>query len=144
MKTFKLVDFWIENKEGDMDRIPFQDSLIINQENEKYTWLIEVFIDQQFLAPFLDFAPKETFNVEVVITNPENAPARFLVSIESLKKMDGFSSVLMKGKLNRRNTGYAEHLLENLMGSGLVGQELLSTFQDRMKDRKDLPSKKNK
>ena len=133
MKTFKLVSFSLNRKDRSWQEIPFVDSLIINQENDRRTWLIEVFIDQENLSPFLEFGPEETFPVEVIITARDNLPAHFVVSIKSLKTMGGYASVLMEGKLKpMQDQAFA--ILESLVQLGFSGEELLQEFQKRMFD----------
>ncbi len=131
MKTFKLVSFRLDTKDGVTKEIPFIDSLAINQENERKTWLIEVFIEKRNLEPFLDFGPDEAFFVEVVITDKDNPPASFTVSIKSLKTMDDYASVLMEGKLHRRQER-ATKILESLINAGFKGEELLEQFHTQV------------
>jgi len=130
MKTFKLVSFALNGEQG-CQEIPFIDSLIINQENEKKTWLIEVFIEKKHLSPFLDFAPGEEFPVSVIITDRENPPAHLIVSITSLKTMDDYASILMEGKLQRRPDN-GEKVLESLIKEGFSGERLLQEFRKRL------------
>ncbi|MCU9613273.1 YwpF-like family protein [Caldibacillus lycopersici] len=133
MKTFKIVTFQLFNKMGAYINIPFLDSLIINNENDKNTWLLEIFFEEAYVTPFEEFAPGEAINVEVIITNKQNAPAVLTMKMISLKKIDTYFSVLLEGSLHHGKHDYAERLLESLIEKGLSGEALLEAFQQKIK-----------
>jgi hypothetical protein len=141
MKTFKLVACHVLNKNEEFVNIPLIDALIINKENENNTWLIEIFSEQKYLSVFEEFQTEEHIKVYVVITHPDNDPAPFITRILSNKKIGENASILLEAKLDR-TIGYAEQLLEHLLESGLVGNDLLTTFQEKMKDKKAIIRKK--
>lgn len=134
MKTFKLIAFHLIKEDGDVVKIPLEDALIINQENEKNTWLIEIFVAKKYLVLFKDHQEDDDILVYVVITDKSNDPAPFIVNIISKKVIGERASILFEGRL-RRQAGYAEMLLETLLDTGLDGQELLTTFQEKMRDK---------
>lgn len=141
LKTFKLVSFYLVNKKGDVVSIPLIDALIINKENEINTWIIEVFVDKKYLDLFQEYSSEEKISVYTVITKKDNEPAPFLVQIISQKVIGENASILFEGKLNR-TTGYAEQLLEALLETGLGGNELLTSFKQKMKDKTEIIRKK--
>ncbi|MCU9594162.1 YwpF-like family protein [Caldibacillus thermolactis] len=141
MKTFKLVSFYLVDKKGDVVSIPLIDALIINKENEINTWIIEVFVDKKYLDLFQEYSSEEKISVYTVITKKDNEPAPFLVQIISQKVIGENASILFEGKLNR-TTGYAEQLLEALLETGLGGNELLTSFKQKMKDKTEIIRKK--
>lgn len=134
MKTFKLVSFYLVDKKGDVVSIPLIDALIINKENEINTWIIEIFVEKKYQELFKDFSAEEKIPVYTVITKKDNEPAPFIVQIISQKEIGGNVSILFEGKLDR-TTGYAEQLLEALLETGLDGNELLTSFKQKMKDK---------
>lgn len=141
LKTFKLVSFYLVHKKGDVVSIPLIDALIINKENEINTWIIEVFVDKKYLDLFQEYSSEEKISVYTVITKKDNEPAPFLVQIISQKVIGENASILFEGKLNR-TTGYAEQLLEALLETGLGGNELLTSFKQKMKDKTEIIRKK--
>lgn len=143
MKTFKLVAFYLEDKQGELVQIPIEDALIINKENEKREWLIEIFIKREHLKTFEQYEKDEQVSVEVVITHPDNPPANFVMKLKSLTKMDDYASVLLEGGLNRNRGGFAERLLVKLVDAGLSGEELLKEFKGQLRGKKEFPAKKN-
>ena len=52
-----------------------------------------------------------------------------------MKQIGNNISVLLKGRLKRARTQYAEHLLEELIGEGLEGETLLERFETDMRSR---------
>ncbi|NCU16270.1 YwpF family protein [Pallidibacillus pasinlerensis] len=134
MKTFKLVSFYLVDKKGDVVSIPLIDALIINKENEINTWIIEIFVEKKYQELFKDFSAEEKIPVYTVITKKDNEPAPFIVQIISQKEIGDNVSILFEGKLDR-TTGYAEQLLEALLETGLDGNELLTSFKQKMKDK---------
>ncbi len=120
----KLVDF------------PLNDGIIINQENSHRMWILEIFIDEKHRQFFEQrIASEELFEAKVVISYPENEPAAFNVTASGLKKIGDNISVLMKGRLKRARTKYAEQLLEELISEGLDGPNLLERFETDMRER---------
>lgn len=140
MKTFKLISFQLVNKNGELIQIPFIDALIINKENEKNTWLIELFIERAYFEVFENYQPHEKFPVNVIITKAENDPATFLVNMINSKVIDECISILLEGTLSR-SRGYAEQLLDLLLDKGLSGNELLLAFKEEMKAKKNKAGK---
>lgn len=134
MKTFKLVSFYLVDKKGEVVSIPLIDALIINKEYEINTWIIEIFVEKKYQELFKDFSAEEKIPVYTVITKKDNEPAPFIVQIISQKEIGGNVSILFEGKLDR-TTGYAEQLLEALLETGLDGNELLTSFKQKMKDK---------
>ena len=87
---------------------------------------------------------EELLEAKVVISYPENEPAAFRVAVEAVKPIGDNISVLLKGRLKRARAQYAEQLLEELIGEGLGGQELLHRFESDMRSRPRLKRDKDK
>lgn len=135
MKTFKMISVSIIHEDQLYD-FPLIDGIIINQENSHRMWILEMFIDQKHRTFFEErMAEKELLEAKVVISYPENEPAGFRVDISTLKQIGNNISVLMKGRLKRARTQYAEQLLEELIADGIEGEKLLQRFETDMRER---------
>lgn len=123
--------------DGDQYRdFPLIDGIIINQENSHRVWILEMFIDGKYKSFFEPKINNEALiEAKAVISYPENEPATFQVSVHHVKEIGDHVSVLMKGRLKRDRSQYAEQLLAQLLQEGLEGQELLEKFELSMKDR---------
>ncbi|MCG7343931.1 YwpF-like family protein [Sporosarcina sp. ACRSL] len=135
MKTFKMISVGILVDDKILD-FPLIDGIIINQENSHRMWILELFIDQQYEKQFEDWkASEELLEASVVISYPENEPAGFRVAVDTVQRIGENISVLLKGRLKRARTQYAEHLLEELITEGLSGEALLRRFESDMRER---------
>ncbi|PSL40642.1 YwpF-like protein [Planomicrobium soli] len=135
MKTFKMLSLGIVEDENVTD-FPLYDGIIINQENNDRSWLLEMLMDLNYRETFEKLKESgETFDVKVVISYSGNEPAPFQVSIYSVKVIGEHISVLMKGTLKLGRRKYAETLLSELLEDGLEGQELLERFEHDMRSR---------
>lgn len=135
LKTFKMISVGILADEKIQD-FPLIDGIIINQENSHRMWILEMFIDQQHEKLFEDWKESgELLEARVVISYPENEPAGFRVAVDAVERIGDHISVLLKGRLKRARTQYAEHLLEELITEGLSGDELLKRFESDMRER---------
>lgn len=122
--------------EQQMLNFPLTDGIIINQENSHRMWILEIFIDEKHKDFFEQkMKGEELFDAKVVISYPENEPAPFQVTISAVKQIGDHISVLMKGRLKRARTKYAEQLLEELIAEDLNGPELLERFEADMRAR---------
>lgn len=140
MKTFKLVSLqFIEDQ--DAKDIDFIDGLIINKEDEKRTWLIELFTDLSYYDYFRDVQQRDKdLEIQVIISRPENSPAYFFGHIHCIKKMESNVSVLLQGRLTNRQNEFAERLLTDLVQMGLSGEQLVREFSGNLK-KKTRPSR---
>ncbi|MDN4605977.1 YwpF family protein [Sporosarcina highlanderae] len=144
MKTFKMlsVGILIDDKIQDF---PLIDGIIINQENSHRMWILEMFIDKQHEELFQGWKDsEEVLDTSVVISYPENEPAGFRVAVDTVQRIGDNISVLLKGRLKRARTQYAEHLLEELITEGLSGEELLKRFESDMRERPRLKKDREK
>lgn len=142
MKTFKMISIEIYREDRFQD-FPLRDGIIINQENSHRMWILELFIDEkhkQFFEKQLE--SDELLEAKVVISYPENEPAAFRVNVHAVKQIDDQISVLMKGRLKRARSQYAEQLLDELIGEGLSGSALLQRFESDMRSRPRLKKDK--
>lgn len=144
LKTFKMlsVGVLIDDKIQDF---PLIDGIIINQENSHRMWILEMFIDKQHQELFEGWKESgEVLDTSVVISYPENEPAGFRVAVDTVQQIGDNISVLLKGRLKRARTQYAEHLLEELITEGLSGEDLLRRFESDMRERPRLKKDREK
>ncbi|MFE8701803.1 YwpF-like family protein [Cytobacillus sp. FJAT-54145] len=135
MKTFKLISMQVF-KGDDVTDIELSDGLIINKEDEHNTWLMEVYLTNSYFDFFQNALEKNIeLTVQVVISKKENDPATFQTKVKSVKKINSHISILLEGTLKKAKSDYAELLLNELLKSGLVGEELLSEFKSKMISR---------
>lgn len=135
LKSFKMIAIGVLIDDKIQD-FPLIDGIIINQENSHRMWILELFIDREHQELFEGW--KETnqlVEARVIISYPENEPAGFLVAVDAVEQIGDHISVLLKGRLKRARTQYAEHLLEELITEGLGGEELLKRFESDMRER---------
>ena len=138
MKTFKMLSFDLVTEDG-MQNIPLVDGVVINQENSHQSWILELFISQQYHPLFTSLLEKKTgFDVRAVISFPENEPAPFVVTVFTIETIGNHLSVLLKGTLKSKRSKYAEQLLAELLDEGIPIEDLLSRFSHDMKTRPKL------
>ncbi|ARD49736.1 hypothetical protein SporoP37_12055 [Sporosarcina sp. P37] len=138
MKTFKMLSVEVLQDDGVL-AFPLYDGIIINQENSHRLWVLELFIDARYKEIMEKWKVEEALlEVRVVISYPGNEPASFIVAVEDWREIGERISVLMKGRLKRARSKYAEHLLEELLDEGLEGDALLERFETGMWDRPKL------
>lgn len=144
MKSFKLLSVGFE-KDGEFISCPLVDGIIINEENSRRSWILEMFIDKTYKPLFDEWLESgEVMNAKAVISYPENEPAGFRLAVYAVKEIGDHISVLLKGPLKRVRSQYAEHLLEELIAEGLQGDDMLDRFRDDMKNRPQLKRDRNK
>lgn len=144
MKTFKLVSLQLVEEDGLVD-IELDDGLIINKEDEKSNWLLEAYIDKAYLDFFKKRADKgDELIIQVVITKRENDPAAFQTKITSINELEDHISILFEGSLKRTKNDYAELLLQDLLGKGFRGDNLLDEFKLKMQSKPRLAATKDK
>jgi len=138
MKTFKLYSLEVVEDDTTVE-VPLVDGLILNKEDEHFTWLIEAYTERPLYDYFSKILEeKREVIVEAVITDKNNTPAFFQTKIASLLKFDTNISVLFEGHLRRNKADYSELLLDNLLQKGYSGQALLSEFKEKMKSKPKL------
>lgn len=130
-----MISISVLDKDEFID-FPLIDGIIINQENSHRMWILELFIEgkyKDFFKPRIQ--DNKLFEAKVVISYPENEPAAFTVAVHDVKEIGDHISVLMKGRLKRARSEYAEGLLEQLIQEGYEGEQLLRKFEKDMRSR---------
>lgn len=133
MKTFKLKGLKLmENEENAMKSkvIPLLDGLVINREDE-LGWLIEAFIDKEYLEYFKSIQNKKDMMIQVKITREENDPAFFITEIISINVIsDKRMNVLFQGHVVDHRKSRIEELLQEILEQGYQGESLLKKFKE--------------
>lgn len=102
MKTFKMLKFSLLQNEKMID-FPLIDGLLINQENSHNTWVLEVYISNEYKDTFEAFLlSEEVFDAYAVISFPDNEPAQFSIVVDTIKDINENVSVLMKGTIRSK------------------------------------------
>ncbi|HEX6595186.1 MAG TPA: YwpF family protein [Bacillota bacterium] len=133
MKTFKLKSLRIiesikaEIIEHDIELL---DGLIINREDEHDRWLVEAYVDQQYMDLFKRLQrEREEIMIEVKITKKSNLPATFITSIIGINTIGERMNVLFMGKIVDQRKSKIEKMLRSLITKGYQGEELLEKFK---------------
>lgn len=143
MKTFKIAGFHLAGQDNTQE-IELLDGLIINREDEKRSWLIELFVHPRYEEVFRKYENQEEgLKAEVLITHPNNDPALFSTRLRGLNVLESGISVLLEGKLQHMRNEYAKQVLSDLVQQGLTGDRLVDQFNTNLKQRKNAPSIKN-
>lgn len=141
MKTFKMISFGLLTGD-EADYLPMLDGIIINQENSHRMWILEMFLDMEYKERFEKLKEVEALiEAKVVISYPENEPAAFVLAVDTVHEIGDRVSVLLKGRLKRQRSEYAEQLLSELLDLGFEGQALLERFESDMRARPRLKKK---
>jgi len=144
MKSFRLVSLQIFTTDKQIVNIELTEGLTINKEDEQNRWLIEAFVHSDHYPPLARaIDAQDTIRMQATITKKENNPASFRAQVLTIKKVDDFYSVLFEGQIVSSHIEYTELLLENLIKSGLNGDELINTFKERIRSKPLLYADKN-
>ena len=144
MKSFRLVSLQIITADEQIVNIELTEGLTINKEDEQNRWLIEAFVHSDHYTPLAKaIDAQDTIRMQATITKKENNPASFQAHVLTIKKVDDFYSVLFEGQIVSNHIEYTELLLENLIESGLNGDELINTFKERIRSKPRLYADKS-
>lgn len=134
MKSFRLVSLQIITADEQLANIELTEGLTINREDEQNRWLIEAFIHRDHYPPLARaIKAQDTIRMQATITKKENNPASFQARVLTIKKVGDYYSVLFEGQIVSNHIQYTELLLENLVESGLNGQELVHAFKEKIR-----------
>lgn len=132
MKTFKMLSFsLIEPNEN--RALPIIDGLVINQENSFRTWILELFLANEYKELFENLlSTGDVFEANVTISFPDNDPAKFTLVVDLIKEINDNISVLLKGKIvNPTRRLNADIIFDDLAKLGLSEQEILAELNNR-------------
>lgn len=116
--------------------IPLDDGLIINKEEAKKDWLIEVVVSPDWRSFFEEYENSEQpFMAEVTITKKTNDPATIVCTVRSIHELNENISVLMDGVLVVKKDDLSDMLLKNLLEEGYQGQSLFQEYKHRKRNR---------
>ncbi len=133
MKTFRLVRLQIIYHTR--EKINFVDGLVINKEEGKGRWIVEIYTQIKYEEIFLGLP--EEFLVYATISHKGHDPVPLFSSIHSITKMGDCISILLDSKMVSEwyhdTTGT---VLDTLLQQGLTGADLLTTFKKKMHELK--------
>ncbi|MFS0888013.1 YwpF family protein [Peribacillus frigoritolerans] len=144
MKSFKLISLQIVTENLNLIDIALTDGLIINKENDARSWLLEAFVEEKHfkeLEPSLPDIDGEVY-IQAVITKKDNEPALFQTVLRTIRKVGTHYSLLFVGHIQKTRSKYAELLLEDLVQKGLVGDELIKEFKQKIRSKPKLATNK--
>lgn len=144
MKSFKLISLQIVTENLNLIDIALTDGLIINKENDARSWLLEAFVEEKHfkeLEPSLPEIDGEVY-IQAVITKKDNEPALFQTVLRTIRKVGNHYSLLFVGHIQKTRSKYAELLLEDLVQKGLVGDELIKEFKQKIRSKPKLATNK--
>lgn len=144
MKSFKLISLQIVTEKLNLIDIALTDGLIINKENDARSWLLEAFVEEKHfkeLEPSLPDIDGEVY-IQAVITKKDNEPALFQTVLRTIRKVGNHYSLLFVGHIQKTRSKYAELLLEDLVQKGLVGDELIKEFKQKIRSKPKLATNK--
>jgi hypothetical protein len=145
MKTFKLAALSILHDDMYREEISMIDGLIINKEDGRNRWLIEMYLDKKYEDLFSRLQQtEEEFRLQVTISHRSNDPATMLATVRSITVMSEHMSVLMDGLLVRNKIDLAEVVLADLVEKGLQGEALLKEFKHQLHEIRGIKETVNK
>ena len=136
MKTFKLVELLIvdyESETYETVEIPLIDGLIINREDKENRWLVEAYVNGEWLDYFESLREKyEQLIIHVRITTKVNDLATCISSIIDINAIGDNMNVLLLGTMVNRRTATVEKILQKLKEEGEKGEGLLSQLKKEL------------
>lgn len=139
MKTFKLKSLEVIESDSQEQKvvtnIPLIDGLAINREDRDRYWLVEAYVDPTYHDYFKALKNKqETIIIQAKISKESNDPAVFLANMIDINVIGSNINILFKGKIiDQRKTKMVD-LLTSLMKEGYRGEELISKFEESLKN----------
>ncbi|MHA6252031.1 YwpF family protein [Oceanobacillus sp. CAU 1775] len=136
MKTFKLKKIEIVDYDAapyKANDVPLIDGLIINREDNDHNWLIEAFVEKEYMEYFKQIqATHDELIVHVKITTELNEKATCLSKIIGIKEIGDRMNVLFLGKMIDQRTTKLEAYLQELVEEGHKGDVLLEKFKEKI------------
>ncbi|MEC2055408.1 hypothetical protein I6J18_15770 [Peribacillus psychrosaccharolyticus] len=137
MKSFKLISVQLISEDNQLVNVELTDGLIINKEDDNNTWIVESFLTEEGFNKIKDALPEinQEIMIQAVITKKDNDPAFMKTVLRKIKPINGHVSLLFEGHLQKSRSKYAELLLKDLIQQGIVGNELIEHFKEKLRSR---------
>lgn len=137
MKSFKLISVQLISEDNQLVNVELTDGLIINKEDDNNTWIVESFLTEEGFNKIKDALPEinQEIMIQAVITKKDNDPAFMKTVLRKIKPINGHISLLFEGHLQKSRSKYAELLLKDLIEQGIVGNELIEHFKEKLRSR---------
>lgn len=140
VKTFKLAGLSLVTdtlQDCKTKDIAFIDGLIINKEDGRNRWLLEVFLGQSNKEIFNSYLESgRDIHLQATISRKNNDPAYLIGQVQSISDMEDNISVLLNCEIANKKMNLAEVILSDLIDQGLDGQALLDQFKDKLSNIK--------
>lgn len=135
MKSFKLISVQLISEDNQLVNVELTDGLIINKEDDNNTWIVESFLTEEVFNKIKDALPEinQEIMIQAVITKKDNDPAFMKTVLRKIKPINGHVSLLFEGHLQKSRSKYAELLLKDLIEQGIVGNELIEHFKEKLR-----------
>lgn len=145
MKSFKLISVQLISEDKQLVNVELTDGLIINKEDDNNTWIVESFLTEARYNQIKDALPEINgeIMIQAVITKKENDPALMKTILRTIKPINGHVSLLFEGHLQKSRSKYAELLLKDLIEQGIVGEELIEHFKEKLRSRPQVVPSQN-
>src|SRR5699024_4983478 len=100
--------------------------LIINREDDEGRWVIEAYMEQDYMTYFLNLRQEQDeVMAQVKITKESNEPATFITSIIGINEIAEQMNVLFIGTIIDLRKEKIERTLKQLIEEGYQGEALL-------------------
>lgn len=118
-----------ENDSINEQQIAFTDGLVIDREDDKDYWLIEVYMTKDYLELFQTFKDDGELLVKVKISKESNDPAYFITRIIKITPiMDNFT-LLLSGSLVKTETKDVTTTLSEYIAAGYNQETILKKLK---------------
>lgn len=118
-----------ENDSINQQQIAFTDGLVIDREDDKDYWLIEVYMTKDYLELFQTFKDDDELLVKVKISKESNDPAYFITRIIKITPiMDNFT-LLLSGSLVKSETKDVTTTLSEYIAAGYNQETILKKLK---------------
>lgn len=118
-----------ENDSINEQQIAFTDGLVIDREDDKDYWLIEVYMTKDYLELFQTFKDDDELLVKVKISKESNDPAYFITRIIKITPiMDNFT-LLLSGSLVKTETKDVTTTLSEYIAAGYNQETILKKLK---------------
>src|SRR5690625_254161 len=107
-----------ENESFKEQRVTFIDGLVIDREDDKDYWLIEVYMVKDYLELFQTLTNYDEILVKVKISKESNDPAYFITKVIKITPIIDDFTALLRGKLIKSQTKDVTTSLNELITVG--------------------------
>jgi len=119
-----------ENESFKEQRVTFIDGLVIDREDDKDYWLIEVYMVKDYLELFQTLTNYDEILVKVKISKESNDPAYFITKVIKITPIIDDFTALLRGKLIKSQTKDVTTSLNELITVGYDRRTIFSKLKE--------------